>query len=337
MTSARDVRAMVSSIDRCMHVVRSARGADVDVETRKKSREDLEEDIADATAVLRMARRSGVDVSRLVGKVDAAQKLLGKDDLIVVDSLSNNGSVVNHRPNSLEPRHPASPPQSTRIGQMDLDRRDDDNVSLRSSVAERNAAEIQRREEEVRRQNEEVELNQYDDAGSVHSSVAARNAEELQRLDEGIRRRDERRKEDAALRKKKEAARKDAEKVREATEEARVAAEMAMEAIDREILMVQHRREEEEAEDEDERRGSLSNGSDRVDEWLASNADARSFDRSPPRSLRHVATPSVSYHSLPPPPSSFEANAAARVPIWPEAPPFLVIFKRGKECNIRNS
>ena len=109
MTSARDVRAMVSSIDRCMHVVRSARGADVDVEARKKSREALEEDIADATALLRTARRTGIDATRLIGKIDAAQKLLGKEGLVVVDTLSDNGSVVDHRPDAPEPRHPASP------------------------------------------------------------------------------------------------------------------------------------------------------------------------------------------------------------------------------------
>merc|ERR1712015_199340 len=102
LTSRADV--MVSSIDRCMHVMRSARGADV--EARKKSREALEEDIADATALLRTARRTGIDATRLIGKVDAAQKLLGKEGLIVVDTLSDNGSVVNHRPDAPEPRHP---------------------------------------------------------------------------------------------------------------------------------------------------------------------------------------------------------------------------------------
>ena len=102
---------MISSLEKTMHQVRSSRGADVDVETRKESREALDEDIDDATALLRTAKRSGVDASRLIGKVEAAQKLLGKDSLVVVDSLSNNGSVVNHRPNSPEPRHPASRPK----------------------------------------------------------------------------------------------------------------------------------------------------------------------------------------------------------------------------------
>ena len=100
---------MISSLEKTMHRLRSSRGADIDVETRKKSREDLYEDIADATALLRTAKRTGIDATRLIGKVDAAQKLLGKEDLVVVDTLSDNGSVVDHRPDAPEPRHPASP------------------------------------------------------------------------------------------------------------------------------------------------------------------------------------------------------------------------------------
>ena len=141
MSSARDVRAMISSLEKTMHRLRSSRGADIDVETRKKSREDLYEDIADATALLRTAKRTGIDATRLIGKVDAAQKLLGKEDLVVVDTLSDDGSVDNQRPNSPEPRHPASPPpppsQSTRIGQMDLVRRRQRQPSEFGSGAER--------------------------------------------------------------------------------------------------------------------------------------------------------------------------------------------------------
>ena len=75
MSSARDIRAMISSLEKTMHVVRSDRGADVDVETRKKSREALVEDIDDATALLRTAKRSGVDASRLIGKVEVRSSL----------------------------------------------------------------------------------------------------------------------------------------------------------------------------------------------------------------------------------------------------------------------
>merc|ERR1712015_428074 len=81
------------------------------------------------------------------------------------------------------------------------------------------------------------------------------------------------------------------------------------EAIELEALKLRHQREEDDAEEEDERHSV--NGSDRVDAWLASNADARSSDRSPPRSPRHVTSPSASYHSLAPSPSPFEANVAA--------------------------
>ena len=73
---------MISSLDKTMHVVRSARGADRNDEAREKARADLDEDVTDATAVLRMAKRSGVDSSRLVGKVEAAQSCSVKMSLL---------------------------------------------------------------------------------------------------------------------------------------------------------------------------------------------------------------------------------------------------------------
>ena len=69
MKSARDIRAMISSLEKSMHRVRSSRGADVDVETRKKSWEALDEDIDHATDLLRMAKRLGLDSSRLIGMI----------------------------------------------------------------------------------------------------------------------------------------------------------------------------------------------------------------------------------------------------------------------------
>ena len=184
MTSARDIRAMVSSIDRCMQVLRGARGADVDVEARKKSRDALVEDIDDATALLRTAKRSGVDASRLVGKIETAQKLLGKDGLVVADSLSNDGSDHSQHPNTPEPRHPGSPPPPpTPIPQMerlDLDRRSDDNVSLRSSVAARNAVVIRRREEEIRRRDEDVDLKRRLDAIAAVELESTREREAME-------------------------------------------------------------------------------------------------------------------------------------------------------------
>merc|ERR1712015_328773 len=161
---------MVSSIDRCMQVLRGARGADVDVETRGKARDALVEDVDDASAMLRTAKRSGVDASRLVGKIEAAQKLLGKDSLVVVDSLSDNGSGLNQHPNTPEPRHPASPPQSTRTKQAVSGRVDDDAASVRSSVAARNADEIRRREKEIRRRDEDVEMTQRREAFELKST-----------------------------------------------------------------------------------------------------------------------------------------------------------------------
>ena len=209
MTSARDIRAMVSSIDRNMHQVRSNRGADVNVDAQKKSLESLVEDIADAAAMLRMAKRSGVDATRLIEKIEVAKKLLNKES-----SQSGNDRVAPNLPEARVPHvleSPPPPPSSlTGVKQMDSGRKDDDNVSLRSSVV-------------------------------------AKNAEELRRREAEIRRRDERREEDAALKRKMEAA------------------EKAMEAVDLEMLRVRHQRLEDDAEEEDQRRGSLSNGSDRID------------------------------------------------------------------------
>ena len=144
MSSARDIRAMISSLDKSMHQVRSARGADGNVEAREKARAALDEDIADATALLRTARRSGVDASRLIGKIEAAEKLLKKEHHSIEDASSGNDSVYN-RPNIPEPRHPNSPPRHSRVGQVKPSRSGDDARSVRSSVAARNAEELRRR------------------------------------------------------------------------------------------------------------------------------------------------------------------------------------------------
>ena len=86
MSSARDVRAMVASIEKTMQCARSVRGPDVEVERREKARADLEDDVADASALLRIAARTGVDSSRLSGKLEAAKKLLAK----LFDAPGNN-------------------------------------------------------------------------------------------------------------------------------------------------------------------------------------------------------------------------------------------------------
>ena len=80
------------------------------------------------------------------------------------------------------------------------------------------------------------------DACSLRSLVAVRNAEEIRCREEEIHRREE----DVTLRRE-------------------------MEALELKILKVCHQREEDDAE-EDERRSSLSNNSDRVKNWLDSNA-----------------------------------------------------------------
>ena len=231
MPSARDIRAMVSSLEKTMHQVRSSRGANSDVEAREKAHAALEEDVADAAALLRVAERMGVDSSRLSGKVEAAKKLLGKHLLIEV-ATSGNGSVTSHHPNTPESHYPESPPQHTRVNQMESSRKDDDACSLRSSVAARNAEEIRCREKELRRREEDIILTRE------------------------------------------------------------------MDALELKIMKVRHQRDEDDAEEEDERRNSLpSNNSDRVKNWLDSNAGANLEDVSPPLSPRYIRSPSNSYNS----------------------------------------
>ena len=244
---------MVSSLDKVMHQVRSARGADCDVEARKKARAALDEDIADATALLRVAKRTGVDSTRLSEKLEAARKLMGKDGLQIEAVSTGNGSVTSNLPGTQEPRLPENPPQHTHIKQAVQNRRDDDAVSLRSSVAARNADEILRREKEIRRRDEDSELK--------------RRMEAVQR-------------------------------------EAR----RQVEAVELEMLKVKHHREEADAEEEDERRSVISNGGDRVEGWLDSNASLG--DVSPPLSPRYMRSPSASYRSSPAP--SAAGDAASR-------------------------
>ena len=55
---------------------RSGFNSDIGVEVRKNVRAELEEDVADAKALLRMAKRSGMESSRLSEKIDAARLLL---------------------------------------------------------------------------------------------------------------------------------------------------------------------------------------------------------------------------------------------------------------------
>ena len=65
MTTARDIRAMSASVEKSMQRVRSSRGAEIDADDRKKVREDLVEDVTDANALIRVAKRTKVDHTRL--------------------------------------------------------------------------------------------------------------------------------------------------------------------------------------------------------------------------------------------------------------------------------
>ena len=105
MSSSRDVRAMVASIEKSMQQLRSLRGSDVDVERRRKALSDLEEDVTDATALLRVTLRSGVDSSRLSGKLDAAKKLSERESQSFKDGATGNDSVPPNPPDA-----PASSP-----------------------------------------------------------------------------------------------------------------------------------------------------------------------------------------------------------------------------------
>ena len=143
---------MVASLEKTMQQLRSCRGADVSAESRVKTRRDLEEDVADAAALLRVATRSGVDSSRLSGKLEAARKLLGKESQLAVDNAPGNGSVTLNLPVAQTPPRPEPPAQSH------LSQRGSVTGSIRSSVAARNADERRRRQESIRRQDEDAEL-----------------------------------------------------------------------------------------------------------------------------------------------------------------------------------
>ena len=70
MMLARDVRAMVSSLDKNIPQVRSARGPSCDNEIRRKARAELEEDVADAAALLQVT---------LIGKNRSQEEISGKE------------------------------------------------------------------------------------------------------------------------------------------------------------------------------------------------------------------------------------------------------------------
>ena len=86
MTSSRDLRAMVAGLERAMQCLRSAKGSKI-VEEIKKARAALENEVADAKAMQRLATRSGTDNSRLSEKIIAAGTLLKKCE-------SSSGDVV---------------------------------------------------------------------------------------------------------------------------------------------------------------------------------------------------------------------------------------------------
>ena len=114
------------------------------------------------------------------------------------------------------------------------------------------------------------------------------DAEELRRREEEIKRRDE----DVELRRRLDAIDLESKQKREAIE---LESKRKREAMELEIMKVRHRREEEDAEEEDERRSSLSSGTEKVNEWLDSNASQN--DASPPLSPRYVRSPTNSYQS----------------------------------------
>ena len=73
----RDVRATVKSIDGAVQRLRSAQGsADTPMETLKTIRRELEEEVANAKAMVQLAKGSGVDVVKLNEKVVTARSLL---------------------------------------------------------------------------------------------------------------------------------------------------------------------------------------------------------------------------------------------------------------------
>ena len=163
MSSARDIRAMVASIEKTMQQLRSARGADRDVDARKKAYADLEEDLADAAGALRMSKRSGVDSTRLSEKIIAAKALLTKFNPLSGSTVVDiEGSVVGGM-SDLATRSDAagsavSHPENNQSQYLRAPR-DDDELSVRSSIASRNEEERTFRSKEIslRRKVEDLE------------------------------------------------------------------------------------------------------------------------------------------------------------------------------------
>ena len=90
-----------------------------------------------------------------------------KEDGAAGAAAAGNDSVALNPPSVRVPRHPASlasQPQQTLFKETLQSRRDDDDVSVRSSVRARNAEELRRREEAIRRRDEDVELKRKMDA-----------------------------------------------------------------------------------------------------------------------------------------------------------------------------
>ena len=77
MTTARDIRAMVTSLEKAMQTSRSAKGAGNAVDFQA-SLSKLEKEVGDARAMTTLARRTGVDAVRLESKIVAAKSLSDK-------------------------------------------------------------------------------------------------------------------------------------------------------------------------------------------------------------------------------------------------------------------
>ena len=166
MSSARDIRAMVASIEKTMQQLRSTRGAGRDVEARKKAYTDLEEDLADAAGALRMSKRSGVDSTRLSEKIIAAKALLTKFNPLsgstVVDiegSDLGDGSSVVTRSDAVGSA--AARPEHSQISHV---QRDIDEESVRSSVVARHDEQRRLHIQEIslRRKMEDLERAKQD-------------------------------------------------------------------------------------------------------------------------------------------------------------------------------
>ena len=107
MTTPRDIRAMVTGLEKVMQSARSAKGAG-DAAGIRSASSKLEKEVNDAKATSTLAKRSGVDAFRLESKIVAAKSLSDKlKSILNSDAAEADGSSSESR-SSFKTRSQAS-------------------------------------------------------------------------------------------------------------------------------------------------------------------------------------------------------------------------------------